>query len=347
MALKIGESASFQKTITETDIYNYAGISGDFNSAHVNKEEAGKGPFGGCIAHGMLAAGFISAVLGTKLPGAGTIYLSQSLGFKAPVRAGDTITAIVSVKEILNEEKGIYKMETVCLNQYGVTVIDGEAVVQYRENCISGKKVSKENTRTEKYTSFYSSRELRNLGIKRYGENVLISRNAVIYSPEMLEVGNNVRIDDFTTISGKVVLGNYIHIAQACGLYGGDKGIYMDDFAGLSSRVVIYTVSNDYSGNSLTNPMVPAKYRPGDKSIPVHLGKHAIIGTSSVILPGADIGEGSAVGAMSMVGKPLGTWGIYAGSPAKKIKDRNKKLLELENDLKTEFPGGGEQKSNK
>lgn len=334
MKLKTGESASFQKTISETDIYDYSGTSGD-----INRDETVKESFSGCIAHGMLTA-LISAVLDTELPGPGTIYLSQSLGFKVPIKAGDTITVIVSVKEILNEEKGIYKMETACINQNGITVADGEAVIKYKENSISGWESPRKNTNLAKNTSFYDERELKNLGIKKFGKNVLISRNAVIYNPNMLEIGDNVRIDDFTTISGKVVLSNYIHIAQACGLYGGDKGIYMDDFTGLSSRSIIYTVSNDYSGNSLTNPMVPAEYKPGDKSIPVHLGKHVVIGTSSVILPGADIGEGSAVGAMSLAVEPLEPWGIYVGSPAKKIKNRSRKLLELENDLKQNLGEG-------
>ena len=156
-------------------------------------------------------------------------------------------------------------------------------------------------------------------------------------------MGNDVRIDDFTTISGNVKLGNYIHIAQFCGLYGGDEGIIMEDFSGLSSKVTIYATSNDYSGNSMTNPMVPAKYKPGDKEAKVVLKKHVIVGVNSVILPGVEIGEGSSVGAMSMCAKSLEPWGIYVGAPAKKIKDRSKKLLELEKQFLEEhkFLGGG------
>ena len=336
MPLKIGDTGTFKKTVTEADIYNYAGISGDFNSAHINKEEAEKGPFGERIAHGLLSAGFISAVLGTKMPGIGTIYLSQSLNFKAPVKIGDTITAIATIKEVLNPVKGIYKIDTKCVNQHGTVVIDGEAVVKYtgnepNENCDTSKLKNKTNN------SFYSEEELSKLGLKRYGENVLISRNAVLYNPGQLEVGNNVRIDDFTTISGKVVLGDYIHIAQFCGLYGGPEGITMDDFSGLSSRVVIYATSNDYSGESLTNPTVPAKYKTTDKNLAVHLEKHVIVGCTSVILPGVTIGMGSSVGAMSLVSKSLEPWGIYVGTPTKRIKDRSKKLLELEKQLRDEL----------
>lgn len=185
--------------------------------------------------------------------------------------------------------------------------------------------------------TFYSEAELKTLGLKKYGKNVLISRNALLYNPEQLEIGSNVRIDDFATISGKVVLQNYIHIAQFCGLYGGTEGIYMDDFSGLSSKSVIYATSNDYSGNSMTNPMVPAKYKTDDKNAAVHLCKHVVVGCMSVILPGVTIGEGSSVGAMTLCGKTLEPWGMYAGIPAKKLKERSKKLLELESSFKEEL----------
>ena len=185
-------------------------------------------------------------------------------------------------------------------------------------------------------SNFLNEQELAALGLKSYGKNVLIGRYAVLYSPEKLEIGNNVRIDDFTTISGKVVLGDYIHIAQACGLYGGTEGIYMDDFSALSSHSVIYATSNDYSGESLTNPMVPEKFKTTDKNAAVHLKKHVIIGCSSVILPGVEIGVGSSVGAMSFVGKSLDPWGIYAGVPVKRLKDRSKNLLILEEQLRKE-----------
>ena len=185
--------------------------------------------------------------------------------------------------------------------------------------------------------TFYSEDELKELGLKSYGDNVLISRNALLYNPGKLEVGSNVRIDDFTTISGNVKIGSYIHIAQFCGLYGGDAGIEMKDFSGLSSRVVIYATSNDYSGNSMTNPMVPEKYKTTDKNLPVVLGKHVIVGCVSAILPGVEIGDGSSVGAMSLCNKSLEPWGVYAGAPAKRIKERSKKLLELEAQMKSDL----------
>lgn len=126
--MKIGDSASFTKTVTDTDVYLFAGISGDFNPAHVNQVEAEKGMFGKRIAHGMLSAGFISAVLGTMLPGPGTIYMGQELRFTKPVAIGDTVTATVTVSELI-PEKNRALLETVCTNQNGEVVIKGVATV--------------------------------------------------------------------------------------------------------------------------------------------------------------------------------------------------------------------------
>lgn len=126
--LKVGDVAEFSKTIAESDIYLYAGVTGDFNPAHINEAYAQKTFFKTRIAHGMLLAGFISTVVGNKLPGPGTIYIKQEVNFLAPVRIGDTITARVEVEEI-NTEKNRVELKTTCVNQDGTTVIDGQAVV--------------------------------------------------------------------------------------------------------------------------------------------------------------------------------------------------------------------------
>lgn len=126
--LQVGDTAEFAKTVTETDIYLYAGVSGDFNPAHVNEVYASNTFFKTRIAHGMLAAGFISATLANQLPGPGTIYLKQDLSFRAPVRIGDTITAQVEILE-LNVEKNRVRLKTTCTNQEGVVVLSGEALV--------------------------------------------------------------------------------------------------------------------------------------------------------------------------------------------------------------------------
>ena len=126
--LNIGDKASFQKTITETDVYLYAGITGDLNPAHINQVEAETTMFQGRIAHGMLTAGLVSAVLGMQLPGPGSIYLGQELKFLAPVRMGDTIKAEVEVIEKFDEKNRI-KLNTICTNQNGVEVLKGVATI--------------------------------------------------------------------------------------------------------------------------------------------------------------------------------------------------------------------------
>lgn len=127
-SLQAGQHAEFSKTVTESDVVLFAGITGDFNPAHVNEVEAAKSRFGGRIAHGMLSAGFISACIAMKLPGPGTIYLTQSLKFTRPVRIGDTVTARVEVMD-WNAGKRRARLATTCRNQHGEVVIDGEALV--------------------------------------------------------------------------------------------------------------------------------------------------------------------------------------------------------------------------
>ena len=126
--LKIGDAAEFTKTISESDVYLYAGLTGDLNPAHINEAYAEKTFFKTRIAHGMLSAGFISAVLGNKLPGPGTIYMKQELNFLAPVRIGDTITARAEVIEMIVDKNRV-RLKTTCSNQEGKVVLDGEALV--------------------------------------------------------------------------------------------------------------------------------------------------------------------------------------------------------------------------
>ena len=126
--IQVGQAAEMAKTVTETDIALFAGVTGDFNPVHIDAVEAGKSRFGERIAHGMLSAGFISAVLGTRLPGTGSIYLSQSLRFTKPVRIGDTVTTRVEVLEVIATKRRV-RLATTCRNQNGETVVEGEAVV--------------------------------------------------------------------------------------------------------------------------------------------------------------------------------------------------------------------------
>lgn len=130
MEYRIGDSAYFEKTISESDVYLYAGITGDLNDLHINKVEAQKSIFGQRIVHGMLASGLISTAIGMYLPGKGTIYMEQSVKFCSPVLFGDTLRATVTIAEILNEQKRILRLDTIVTNQQQEVVIKGEAVVK-------------------------------------------------------------------------------------------------------------------------------------------------------------------------------------------------------------------------
>ena len=126
--ISLNESAEFAKTISESDVYLYAGVTGDLNPAHINEEYAKETFFKTRIVHGMLAAGMISAVLGMRLPGPGAVYVRQELNFLAPIRIGDTVTARVEVIEIMTEKKQL-RLRTTCSKQDGTVVVDGEAIV--------------------------------------------------------------------------------------------------------------------------------------------------------------------------------------------------------------------------
>lgn len=182
--------------------------------------------------------------------------------------------------------------------------------------------------------SFYSMEELKGMGFKSIGEDLSISKKASFYGVENISLGSHVRIDDFCILSGKISIGDYIHIAAYSALYGSDAGIQINEFANISSRVCIYAVTDDYSGESMTSPMIPDEYKNLQKA-PVYIGRHAIIGSGSVVLPGSEIGEGCAVGSLSLIKNALDAWWIYAGIPAKKLKERSKGLLEKEKEWKT------------
>ena len=130
--LEIGAKDSYVRVVEDKDVRMFAEVSGDHNPVHLDEEFAKKSMFGRRIAHGMISAGYISTVLGEKIPGQGTIYLGQTLSFKKPVFLGDTITTTAEVTEIVNPEKGIYKLKTECVNQRGEVVTTGEATVLYK-----------------------------------------------------------------------------------------------------------------------------------------------------------------------------------------------------------------------
>ena len=172
--------------------------------------------------------------------------------------------------------------------------------------------------------SFYSREELAGLGLKSYGDNVLISRYARIYSPETIEVGSNVRIDDFCILSGRIKLGNNIHISAYCGLYG-RFGIMMEDYSGLSPRCTLFSATDDFSGDYLIGPMVDTKYTnvTGGQ---VTIGRYTQLGSGCTVMPAITIHEGVAVGAMSLILHDLDAWKIYKGIPAVFYKERSRRL---------------------
>jgi acetyltransferase-like isoleucine patch superfamily enzyme len=187
--------------------------------------------------------------------------------------------------------------------------------------------------------SFYKEKELKSLGFKSLGTNVKLSKKAVVYNADQIEIGNNVRIDDFCILSGQIKFGDFIHIAVCTRLSGSVGGLIINDFAGVSYNCTIIANTDDYSGEYMTNPMIPMKYR---KISPrsVVLEKHALIGSHCVVMPGVTIGEGATIGAMSLVLKDIIPWSVSVGIPAKKIKNRKKNLLELEKKMKYELSNG-------
>lgn len=181
---------------------------------------------------------------------------------------------------------------------------------------------------------FLSQTELQKLGFKSIGENVLVSDKASFYGCSYIEIGDNSRIDDFCVLSAGqegIKIGRYVHIAVFCSIIG-TKNINFDDYSCISSRVSVYSSSDDYSGKYMTNPTVPKQYT-NVISNPVKIGKHVVIGSGSVILPGVHLSDGCAVGSLSLIVKDCLPSFLYAGIPAKKIKIRSKNIFKLENDL--------------
>lgn len=176
--------------------------------------------------------------------------------------------------------------------------------------------------------AYYTNEQLKKMGFKYIGNNVKISDKSSIYDCEKIEIGDNSRIDDFCVISGKIKIGRNVHITPQCLVAGGEKGIVFEDFTTIAYQVKVFTQSDDYSGGTMVNSTIPAKYKSEDKE-EVILGKFSIVGAGSVIMPGVTLAEGTSVGAMSLVLKNTEPWGIYVGNPAKKLKNRKQNLLEF------------------
>jgi len=163
--------------------------------------------------------------------------------------------------------------------------------------------------------------------LKHRGVNVIIGKTVRIRYPELVRIGDNCIIDDFTYISTSLELEGYVHISSGCKIIGGQKSkLTMGKFSTLSPNVVVAAGSDDYIGGIAT-PLVPEEYKGNVEYGDVHIGNHCVIGTGSVILPKIIINDGAAVGALSLVSKNLDAWFLYAGIPAKKIKERDKEQI--------------------
>jgi len=183
--------------------------------------------------------------------------------------------------------------------------------------------------------AYYTDEQLEQLGFKYIGKNVKVSDKASIYNFEQIELDDNSRIDDFCVVSGKVKIGKNVHITPMCLVAGGEKGILFEDYTTIAYGVQVFTQSDDYSGKTMTNSTIPKKYKNEYKK-EVVLKKFSIVGAGSIIMPGVTLEEGTSVGANSLVLYSTEPWGIYVGSPVKRLKDREMDLIELEKQYRSE-----------
>jgi len=177
--------------------------------------------------------------------------------------------------------------------------------------------------------AYLSKEALEAMGFKALGHNVKVSDKASIYNPESIEIGDHSRIDDFCVVSGNVRIGAYCHITPMCLLAGGEPGVDLSDFCTLAYGVKVFSQSDDYSGETMVNSLIPKKFK-NEYMAKVRIGRQVVVGAGAVIFPGVDVADGCSIGAMTLVNKSTFSWGIYVGNPARRIKKRKKDLLDLE-----------------
>jgi acetyltransferase-like isoleucine patch superfamily enzyme len=177
--------------------------------------------------------------------------------------------------------------------------------------------------------AWLTNQELQRLSFRHLGQSVRISNRAAIHDASEMEIGDNSRIDDFCVVSGKVRIGRNVHLAVFCNVAGGTEGVEFADFSGAAYGCQIFSQSDDYSGQTLTNPTVPLEFKSETRSR-VAIGRHCILGAGSIVLPGVNMADGCALGAMSLLRESTEPWSIYAGIPAKRIRERKRDLLILE-----------------
>jgi galactoside O-acetyltransferase len=179
---------------------------------------------------------------------------------------------------------------------------------------------------------FMSDQEVEALKFKFVGNNVKLSSLASFDKPHLMTFGDNSRVDDFCALSGSITLGRNVHIAVMNVLVASELEIEISDFAGLAFGCRLFSSSDDYTGESMTNPTVSENFK-SVKHGAIRIGRHAILGTNTIVFPGVNVGEGCSTGANSLLSKSTDPWGIYMGSPARRIKDRSRNLLLFEKKL--------------
>ncbi|MCM1293999.1 MAG: acyltransferase [Muribaculaceae bacterium] len=184
-------------------------------------------------------------------------------------------------------------------------------------------------------SNFYTDTELQNIGFKSVGKNVFISKKASIYGPEKISIGNNVRIDDFCILSGNISIGSYVHISAYCALYG-RFGIHIGNFCGLSARSIIYSASDDFSGEFMISPMVPDELTKLDTGTVIMMD-YSQLGANTIVMPGVTIAQGAVTGTLSLVRHDLAPWTINVGIPCRLLQQRKQNIIALSKNIAKEL----------
>lgn len=186
---------------------------------------------------------------------------------------------------------------------------------------------------------YLSSTQVKDLGLRYVGENVLISDRCVIYDPERTSIGDNSRVDDFCVLAGEIEIGRNVHVTVFCNLAGGRSGLSIGDFSTLAYGCHVIAQSDDYSGETMTNSTVPARFK-SERSERVDIGEHVILGAGTLVLEGVRLADGTAAGARTLFLESSEPWTLYVGQPARKLRPRSKNLLKLVAKFEREFGNG-------
>jgi dTDP-4-amino-4,6-dideoxy-D-glucose acyltransferase len=181
--------------------------------------------------------------------------------------------------------------------------------------------------------SWLTNKELMEMGFGSLGRNLLLSSKGSYYNTKNIHLGDNVRIDDFCIVSageGGIRIGRNVHISAFASIVG-QAPIDFEDFSGISNKVAVFSSTDDFA-KGMTNPTIPDRFRRL-KHLPVRLGRHAVVGSNSVLLPGSELAEGTSVGALSVVRGKLEPWSVYMGNPVKRIMARSRGIIDLEREF--------------